>query len=76
MKMKKINWNKICANAGMSFFTSLAANIGIGNFYAFETSIIIAVITAGLAFFTEMKFQCDEGTITAVQKFVQAGLLV
>ena len=60
---KPINWNRIIANAGVAFFTSLTANVATGNFYALETSFLTAFIFAGLAFFTELKTESEEGII-------------
>lgn len=75
---QSMNWNRISANAGLAFFTSLAANLATGSTTAFETSIILAIIMAGLAFFSEMKLETEqEGrTLSRVQQIVTAGLLV
>jgi hypothetical protein len=71
-----MNWNRIIANAGLAFFTSLTANIATGNAFALETSSLMALIMAGLAFFTEMKLETEGGTAETIQKAINRGLLV
>jgi hypothetical protein len=78
--MKKcINWNKIFANSGVAFFSTMTAT-GLTGSPSLEASAISALMLAGLAFFTEMKIETDaqgKGAVTQhVQKIVNAGLLV
>lgn len=59
-----IEINRICSNAGLAFFTTLAGTqiAGLGLDGAI-VSLVSAAITAGLAFFTEYNKECG-GTIT------------
>lgn len=74
-KIKPINWNKICANAGVAFFSTLSGTALAGN-VSFEAAIVSAIILAGLAFFTEMKLECEDGTVGKLQKIVSTGVLM
>lgn len=76
MKTKPINWNKIIANAGLAFFTSMTANIVIGNIDALATSAIVSALYAGLAFFTEMKIETEGGLIGKTQRVIATGLII
>ena len=69
-----INWVKIVANCGLSFFLSLIANITTGNTNALETSLLIAFLYAGLAFFTELKLE-SEG-MTPIQSAISKSLIL
>jgi len=70
-----INWTRIIACGGVSFFTSMAANLATGNINSLETSILIAFITGGLALFTELKLE-SYGTTGALQNVVKQGLVL
>lgn len=73
-----MNWYKIVSNAGLVFFTSLAAGAAIGSIDAFEVATIVAIIQAGIAFFTEMKIESNDGELTVtghVQNLAKAAVL-
>jgi hypothetical protein len=74
-----INWNKVLANGGIAFFTTLTATRFTGDINALEISVINALLITGLALFTELKVESEQDkpkrTITRVQKIVSAGLL-
>jgi len=71
-----INWNRIVANAGIAFFTTLTAT----QFTSVEAGIYAGILTAGLVFFTELKTESDKGTInryiTKVQRVINTGLVL
>lgn len=72
--MKKcLNWNKIIANAGVAFFSTLSATSIAGN-VSLEASAISAIILAGLAFFSEMQIESG-GIKKDLQKIVNVGLI-
>lgn len=66
---KTINWNKIWANAGLAFCTTL-----IATGYNTHASIINAGLLAAIALFTELKFESEP--ISKVQRALQLGLIV
>ena len=55
----KIRWNKIIANAGTAFFTTLSgvALAGLSINQALYIAIFPAAIQAGLAFFRELQVE-------------------
>lgn len=65
--------DKVCSNAGLAFFTTLAGTqiAGLGLEGAIP-AIITAAITAGLAFFSEWNKECG-GTVT---KAINKGLIL
>lgn len=71
--MAGINWNRIAANAGLAFFTTLAATLLTGD-ANYLVSIINAVIMSGVAFFTELKTESEE--IGKIQHNVSAVLIL
>lgn len=56
-----INWHKIAANAGVSFFTALTAYSFAGGSIELSlySALVVAVITGGLAFFKEYQIQAE-----------------
>jgi len=71
MKSACINWNKIIANAGLAFCTTLIAT-GF-NGYA---SVINAALIAGIALFSEMKDESEPIGITKVKAVLSKGLVL
>ena len=70
-----INWNKIFANAGVAFFSTMTAT-GLTGSPSLEASALSAIFLAGLAFFTELKVESEGGLKKNLQKIVSAGLIV
>ena len=70
-----MNLYKILANAGISFFTTLSATALTGH-AELIAALISAAILGGLAFFTEMKLECDEGIPSKVQSVVNKSLII
>lgn len=60
-----MNWQRILANGGVAFFTTLAAvyAAGVGNI---QVAIFAAFIQGGLAFFSEMKIEDANGKVLAL----------
>jgi hypothetical protein len=74
-----MNWWRITANAGLTFFTSLIGFTAIGSQDAIIGSILTAFITAGVAGFTEMKNECQEDkpitTAMRIKKVISKSLV-
>lgn len=68
-----INWNKISANAGLAFFTTLAATLLTGD-ANYLISILNALIISGVAFCTELKTESEE--IDRIQKRVATAVFI
>lgn len=75
-----MNTYKILANAGLVFFSTLAATTFTGNATALQISAINALIIAGVAGFTEMKNECEDpkkpSKASRVKNFVAHALIV
>jgi hypothetical protein len=73
-----MKWDKICANAGLVFVTTLGVTGFNGNIDAFFISFVNALIVGAIAFFTELNIEIDEKKypIAAFQKHVNKLLIV
>jgi hypothetical protein len=58
---KKINWWRVLANGGVSFFTGLAAAIGAGlpSDEMVKVAILVSFCQSGLAFFLELRREAE-----------------
>jgi len=67
--MSNLDIDRICGNAGLAFFTTLAGTqiIGLGLNGALP-ALASAAITAGLAFFTEWNRECGGSITKAINK--------
>lgn len=75
-KYKKVNWNRVFANGGLAFCTTM---LGFGAIAGMSQVVLFgalstSLLTGGVALFTEMK-QEDEGD-NKLNKFINASLLV
>jgi len=77
-----MNWDRIIANAGLTFCTSLIGFTAVGSPDALAGALFTAAITAGIAGFTEMKNECEQPPKTRtqaikckIQKAIASGLV-
>ena len=61
--MASINWYRIVANGGVSFFTAAIAALGAGlpEEERFKVAVFVAVMQGGLAFMLELKKEAERG---------------
>lgn len=71
---QKINWNRVCSNAGLVFFSTLAGTTLVGN-PDYVSALISAGIIGAMAFFTEWKAECGDEKLIKLQQIVSSGLV-